>query len=449
MENGKILVITSDKLISDTLIIFFTELNFKVLSASDGRKGIEAYKREKPNMIIADIELPIIDGLSLLKIVRKADQNIPVILTTTFDDMKSIIQAMQIGAYDCIENPLDLGKLKALTMEVMKLNKEKERLEIESNPINNKIDDDIIIGKTPKMKEILKIIGRISSGLVNVLIEGESGTGKELISKVIHNSGITKGNPFITVNLSSLPETFIENELFGSEKESADGIVKIKKGKFELAENGTIFLDEISELTPNLQVKLLKAVQEHQILRIGGDIPIPVHARVIAATNKNLQEFVDQGKFRADLYYLLNVFNLKVPALRERKEDIPNLVIHFLKKINKELHKKVNKIPYEVIEILKKDEWIGNVRELENVLLQAVVLAKGETLEKENIIVRNNKSFSVKINLNDVSLTSIEKEHISEILNQVKWNKKEAAKLLKISRQTLYNKIKFLSIIQT
>ena len=447
MEDGKILIITSDKLISDTLLIFFTELNFKVLAASDGKKGIEAYRKEKPNLIIADLELPQMDGISLLKIIKKSDQNIPVILTTTFDDMKPIIEAMQIGAYDCIDNPLDLGKLKSLTMEVMKLNKAKERLEIESSGFSNIIEEDIIIGKNSKMKDIFKIIGKVSSSKVNVLIEGECGSGKELISRVIHNSGITKDCPFISVNLSSLPEEFIDEELFGSEKELTDGTVRIKISKFELAGKGTIFLDEISDLTPKLQVKLLKVIQEQKFERIGTDVSIPLQARVIMATNKNLQDLVAQGKFRADLFYLFNVFNIKVPPLRERKEDIPGLVIHFLKKINKELHKKVNKIPYEVVEILKKYEWNGNVRELENTILQAVVLAKGETLEKENILLRNNKSSTIKMNSADLSLTSVEKEHIKEILNRVNWNKKEAAKLLKISRQTLYNKIKIHTII--
>ena len=447
MEDGKILIITSDKLISDTLLIFFTELNFKVLAASDGKKGIEAYRKEKPNLIIADLELPQMDGISLLKIIKKSDQNIPVILTTTFDDMKPIIEAMQIGAYDCIDNPLDLGKLKSLTMEVMKLNKAKERLEIESSGFSTIIEEDIIIGKNSKMKDIFKIIGKVSSSKVNVLIEGECGSGKELISRVIHNSGITKDCPFISVNLSSLPEEFIDEELFGSEKELTDGTVRIKKSKFELAGKGTIFLDEISDLTPKLQVKLLKVIQEQKYERIGTDVSIPLQARVIMATNKNLQDLVAQGKFRADLFYLFNVFNIKVPPLRERKEDIPGLVIHFLKKINKELHKKVNKIPYEVVEILKKYEWNGNVRELENTILQAVVLAKGETLEKENILLRNNKSSTIKMNSADLSLTSVEKEHIKEILNRVNWNKKEAAKLLKISRQTLYNKIKIHTII--
>ncbi len=449
MENGKILIVTPDKLISDTLLIFFNELNFKVMAASDGKKGIEAYRKEKPNLIIADIKLPQIDGISLLKIIKKSDQNIPIILTTTFDDTKPIIEAMQIGAYDCIENPLDLGKLKSITMDVMKLNKEKERLEIETTGFNNVIDEDIIIGKTPKMREILKIIGKVSSNKVNILIEGESGTGKELISRVIHNSGITMEYPFISVNLSSLPESFLEEELFGFEKKMTDGTIRIKKGKFELADKGTIFLDEISELTPKLQVMLLNVIQAHEFKRIDCEAPIQLKARVIMATNKNLQQLVEQGKFRADLFYLFNVFKIKVPPLREHKEDIPGLVIHFLKRINKQLHKKVNKIPYEVIEILKKYEWTGNIRELENTLLQAVVLAKSETLEKENILLRNNMVNTIRSNPIDLSLNSIEKEHIKEILNRVNWNKKEAAKLLKISRQTLYNKIKLHTIIQS
>ena len=230
---------------------------------------------------------------------------------------------------------------------------------------------------------------------------------------------------------------------------SFTGAINSKKGKFELAQQGTIFLDEISDISPNLQVKLLRVIQEREFERVGGETTIPMKARIIAATNKNIEEFVKQGKFREDLYYRLNVFKIAVPPLRERKDDIPNLVIHFLKIINRDLHKNVNKIPYEVIEILQNYEWVGNVRELENILLQAIVLAKGDVLEKEDILLRNNRKNIARNGIEDPSLAKMEKEHIKAILDQVNWNKKEAANLLKISRQTLYNKIKTLSILQS
>ncbi|MCL5028176.1 MAG: sigma-54 dependent transcriptional regulator [Bacteroidetes bacterium] len=447
MEKGKILVINSDKLVTETLVIFLNELNFKVILAFDGRKGFQLFEKEKPNLIITDVKVPKLDGMTLLKMIKKIDQNVPIILITAFDDMNSIIEAMQIGAYDCIENPLDLGKLKSIVTHAIETYYLSKRLEITSSELLNKDDENIIVGKNFKIKEILKVIGKVSSTRVNVLIEGESGTGKELISRVIHNSGVTKDFPFIPVNLSALPETLLESELFGFEKGSFTGALKNKKGKFELAEQGTIFLDEISDISQNLQVKLLRVIQEREFERIGSETTIPMKARIITATNKNLEELVQQGKFREDLFYRLNVFKISAPPLRERKEDIPNLVIHFLKKINRDLHKNVNKIPYEVIEILQNYEWVGNVRELENILLQAVVLAKGEVLEKENILLRKIKKNNTRKELIDPSLAMMEKEHIKNILDKVNWNKKEAAKLLKVSRQTLYNKIKALSII--
>ncbi len=447
MENGKILLVNADKLVTETLVIFLNELNFKVFLASDGRKGFQVFEKEKPNLIITDIKVPKLNGMALLKMIKKIDQNIPIILITAFDDMKPIIEAMQMGAYDCIENPLDLGKLKIIIMQAIETYYLSKRLEITTSDRASKDEEISIIGKTPKIKEILKVIGKISSTRVNILIEGESGTGKELISRVIHNSGITKDYPFIAVNLSALPETLLESELFGFEKGSFTGAIRNKKGKFELAEQGTIFLDEISDISQNLQIKLLRVIQEREFERVGGETTIPMKARIIAATNKNLAELVQQGKFREDLFYRLNVFKIIVPSLRERKEDIPSLVIHFLKKINRDLHKNVNKIPYEVIEILQKYEWIGNVRELENILLQAVVLAKGEVLEKENILLSTNRRNIIKSENEDPSLAMMEKEHIKLILDKVNWNKKEAAKLLKVSRQTLYNKIKTLLII--
>ncbi len=450
MDKGKILVINSDKLISETLVVFLTELNFKVFLSSDGRNGFQVFEKEKPNLIISDIKVPILDGITLLKMIKKIDQNIPIILTTKFDDMKPVIEAMQMGAYDCIENPLDLEKLKNIIMQAIETYYLSKRLEISTKErINKEEEENIIIGKSSKIKEILKVIGKISSTRVNVLIEGESGTGKELISKVIHNSGVTKDYPFITVNLSALPESLIESELFGFEKGSFTGAIRDKKGKFELAQQGTIFLDEISDVSQNLQVKLLRVIQEKEFERVGSETTIPMKARIITATNKNLEEFVKRGKFREDLYYRLNVVKISVPPLRERKEDIPSLIIHFLKVINRDLHKNVNKIPYEVIEILQNYEWIGNVRELENILLQAIILAKGDVLEKENILLRYNKRNIMRIDSRDPSLASMEKEHIRTILEQVNWNKKEAAKLLKISRQTLYNKIKTLSIVSS
>ncbi len=446
---NKILIIDDDKSIRDTLNIFLSEINFKILLAEDGEEGLEIFEKEHPVLIVCDIKLPKLNGLDVLKKVTSSDSSVPVIIMTAYGDGRSTINAIQLGAYDYVEKPLDVDRLIVIIKRALEEKKISEHLEItiskgsEAYQIENSL-----IGKTLVMKEVLKKIGKVSSNKVSVLVTGESGTGKELITKIIHYSGITKSHPFIAVNCTALSETLLESELFGHVRGAFTGAVKDKKGKFELAGEGTIFLDEISEISPNLQVKLLRVLQEKEFERVGGEVSIPMTARIVTATNKNLEELVEQGKFREDLYYRLKVFTIDVPPLRERKNDIPVLVIHLLKKINKELHKEVRKIPTEVMEMIQNYEWIGNVRELENTLMQAVVLAKGEVLEKDNLLLRhkNNGNGNGKYNPHNLSLEEVEKVHIKHVLDKVNWDKKEAAELLQISRQTLYNKIKTFSL---
>jgi two-component system response regulator AtoC len=304
-----------------------------------------------------------------------------------------------------------------------------------------------MFGETPAMKEIFKKIGKVSATKVNVLIQGESGTGKELVAGLIHNHSITINDPFVAVNCSALSESLLESELFGHVQGAFTGAIRNKKGKFELAGKGTIFLDEISEFTPKLQAKLLRVIQEKEFERVGGEAIIKMEARIIAATNKNLHELVQNGKFREDLYYRLNIFNISIPPLRDRKEDIPKLIIHFLKKINLELHKNVNTVPYDVVELLKEHNWIGNVRELENTIMNAVLLAESNVLQKEyfNFLKIDSEVKST----NDLkTLAEVEKNHIEYVLKQLKWNKTKASKVLGITKTTLYNKISLYNLTQ-
>ncbi len=449
MEKVKILVIDYEESARDSLKVFLQEEKYDVIVAPGGKEGITLFEKEKPDLVISALKLPDINGIEVLKAIKNSDPNIQVIIITAFDDMNSTIIAMQNGAYDYIEKPLDLQKFKFVIKRALETSLLSKKLEIASiNLLTENDENNLIIGRSAQIKEIIKKIGQISGNRINVLIQGESGTGKELISRVIHNSGVTKNQPFIAVNSAALPETLLETELFGHEKGAFTGAVRDKKGKFELAGEGTIFLDEIAEISPNLQTKLLRVIQEREFERVGGEETIPMKARVIVATNKNLQELVEQGKFREDLFYRINVVSINVPPLRERKEDIPMLVVHFLQKINRDLHKNVRKVPYEVVDLLQRYEWIGNIRELENSLLQAVVLAKGEAIERENILLRtNHNSNKPPRDIFDLSLNAVEKSHIIYVLEKVNWDKKEAAKVLKISRQTLYNKIKDYSII--
>lgn len=444
----KILVIDDDQSIRKTLTNYLKKQNYEVISADNGINGIEIVKNELPDLVITDIRMPGADGFEVLKNIKEIDPHIHVIIITAFDDMQTTVKAMQQGAYDYIEKPLEIDNLKITIQRAL----ENKRLSDELNTyVKEKTEEylleNTLIGKTPQMRQVYKKIGQVSSNRVTVLIEGESGTGKELVARAIHYSGVTKAHPFVAVNCTALTESLLESELFGHVKGAFTGSIRDKKGKFELAGEGTIFLDEISEISPNLQVKLLRILQQKEFEKVGGEALIPMQARVIAATNKNLTGLVKEGKFREDLYFRLKVFSIDIPPLRERIEDIPFLVSHFLNKINLELHKNVNKIPEEVMDILKNNYWVGNVRELENTLMQAIVLSSDDVLLKENILLRKSENItSIQEEIQSakpefISLEELEKRHIKNILDALKWDKNKAHKILGISLPTLYSKI--------
>lgn len=439
----KIVVIDDDQSIRETLSNYLKRQKFDVYSAEDGVKGWELISNLLPDLVISDYRMPGFTGIEVLKKTKQLDPNIHFIIITAFDDMQTTIEAMQQGAYDFIEKPLEIEKLKLTIKRALENKTLSDKLDaiVGSNAESYELKN-VIIGKTAVMKDIYKKIGQVSSNRVTVLLQGESGTGKELVARAIHYSGITKNSPFIPVNCTALTETLLESELFGHVKGAFTGSIKDKKGKFELAGDGTIFLDEISEISSNLQIKLLRVLQEKEFERVGGESMIKMEARIIAATNKNLVKLVNDGKFREDLYYRLNVVSVNLPPLRDRRDDIQPLVYHFLNKINKELHKSVSKIPDDVINILEKHEWIGNVRELENALMQGVVLSKGDVLEKENILLPKVESHPYEFdNYLNYSLNDIEKIHIERVLKGVNWDKPKAAKILGISLPTLYSKI--------
>lgn len=440
----KILVIDDDKYYGETLEILLRDLNYTTLRTDNGETGKYLIKDFQPDLIITDLKMPRISGIDVLREAKAIDPRIQVLVLTAFEDLDTTIKAMQLGAYDYLEKNAGLEKLTIAVNRAIQSRRlcKKACLTVTADEAPNSLTPDLLIGQTIPMREIFKKIGRVSSNRVTVLIQGESGTGKELVAKVIHYSGCTKNEPFIAVNCSALSETLLESELFGHEKGSFTGAVRMKIGKFELAHEGTVFLDEISELSLNLQVKLLRVIQERTIERVGGEVSIPVNVRIIAATNKRLIELVEENKFRQDLFFRLNVFNIEVPPLRERIDDIPLLIIHLLKKINRELNKNVSNIPYSVMEMLQNYHWNGNVRELENTLLQAVVLAKSDVIEAENIFLRKSPSNNNNMLLcNNISLEELEKNYIKKVLDDSNWNKKEAAKILGIAKTTLYNKI--------
>jgi len=450
----KILIIDDNKLIRKTLKEILTKVGFSIIEAENGEAGLQLVRSELPDLVITDYQMPGINGLEVLAEIRKLNVAIPVILLTAFGHVVLTIKSIQLGAFDFLEKPVDPLKLRAtiqLALNSVKVSNSLNEVVREDISSESMLEDNILVGKTPPMKEIFKNIGRISMNKVNVLIQGDTGTGKELIARLIHFSGITRDKPLVIVNCSALTESLLESELFGHVKGSFTDSIRDKKGKFELAGEGSIFLDEISEISLNTQVKLLRVIQELEFEKVGGETTIPMRARIIAATNRSLEKLIEEGKFREDLYYRLKVFTINLPPLRERKEDIHDLVVHFLYKLNKRFNKNVVKIGEGVIEMLQQHQWYGNVRELENTILQAIIMSKNDVLEKENITlnIRNGQYSAKDVEMPELlTLADMEKNHIRNTLEFVKWNKLEASRILDITRPTLNAKIEKYKLAQ-
>src|ERR1017187_3629458 len=386
----KILVIDNDQNIRESLSELFSK-EYNVIFAEDGLIGVQKFISECPDLIIANLMIDHFDGKEFLQKVKEFDANIPVIIISASENIESTIESIQLGAYDFFGKPLDNEKLKISVNRALNCKKLTDNmLNIISPEIEQYKSTFKLVSQSPAMKDIVKNVGHVSLNRMNVLIQGETGTGKEIIAKLIHYSGITKKSPFVAVNCSALTESLLESELFGHVRGAFTNAYRDSKGKFELAGNGTLLLDEISEISMNTQVKLLRVLQEREFEKVGGEETIHFDARIIATTNKNLHELVRKGRFRDDLYFRLKVFMIEVPPLRERKDSIPSLVTFLVNKINTELHKNIRIVPFKVMEMLMNYEWVGNIRELENILFHAIVLSTSDTIEKENILLPHN-----------------------------------------------------------
>ena len=356
-----------------------------VVTASTAGEALRIAPEVQPSLVILDMMLPDRSGLEIISPLRQACGDAPIVIVTAHHDMETTIRAMKAGAFDYIHKPfpdpaaLDLVVNRAL--QVRRLSRRAERVAKETKAF--KLGD--IVGTSPTMQELVKEIGKVAASRATVLINGESGTGKELVARVIHDFSNDEPKPFVGINCSAIVDTLLESELFGHEKGAFTGASNTKMGKFEVAEDGTVFLDEIGDLSPMLQAKLLRVLQEREFERVGGVKKLRLRARVIAATHRDLADEVASGRFREDLYQRLKVITLRLPPLRERREDIPALVHHLLERINEKVHKRVTRVPAEVLEHMCRLPWRGNVRELENVLTRAVVLSPGEVLLAENL----------------------------------------------------------------
>ncbi len=450
----KILVVDDDENIRFAFLEVFKKDGYTAVMAQDGEEGLKIASAGNIDLIFMDITLPKITGLEVLKRFRELGINIPTIIITGYGIMQNAIKAMQLGAFDYLTKPLDINKIRELTKKA--LSKSAAQGSDEAVSFNADIVDRYeIIGRSQRMQEIYKLIGMVSTtpNTVSVLITGESGTGKELVARAIHGSTTGTGHPFIGLNCSAVPDNLLESELFGFEKGAFTGAAERKLGKFELAQNGTIFLDEIGNLLPNLQQKLLRVLQEREFERLGGDVPIKVQARFIAATNRDLEEEIKNGNFREDLFFRLNVVDIKLPPLRERAEDISLLANYFLAKYNEHLKKNVKGFSLEAVSLLNSYQFPGNVRELENLIERAVMLTRGEEITSDllekmlslNPVVKapvlpiNGSSFK---DSRDYILNLFEKQFVEEKLKSLNGNVTAAAKVSGMTRQNFQRMMK-------
>jgi two-component system, NtrC family, response regulator AtoC len=441
----RILIVDDDRSIRELLSMHLEERGYGVVSASTGAEGFKLAEETSPSAIILDMRLPDASGIDLIPELRKRAGETPVLMITAHHDMATTILAMKAGAFDYIHKPIDIQALDIAldrALEVRRLARGTDFLSV--GPQRTvKMDD--IVGTSPTMQQLFKDVGRVAASRATVLIHGESGTGKELIARVIHSYS-AGSKPFIGINCSAIVDTLLESELFGHEKGAFTGAVSSKIGKFELAEDGSIFLDEIGELSQNLQAKLLRVLQERELERVGGVKRIPVRARILAATNRELAREVEAGRFREDLYQRLKVVTLSIPPLRDRREDIPLLVEHLLVKINQRLHKHLRRIPRETLDKLMARPWPGNVRELENVLTRAAVLSQGDMLLEEHLLEASRPEPRSPQPAGDdarvPTLDEVERAHIERVFAMTKGHKGRACQILGISRPTLERKLR-------
>ena len=444
-----ILIIDDEVSLLESLYMFLSEKGYDVKTAVCASEGMEKAERLRPDAIILDIRLPDGDGLDLLAELKKRAPETGVIMITAFHDMDTTVTAIKRGATEYITKPIDVDELERSVLRAMKFTSVmKERKTSPETGVSYQKGK--IVGNSKDMKEVFKTIGALSENGVTVLIEGETGTGKELIAKAIHCNSPYKEHPFLVINCSAIVSTLLESELFGHEKGSFTGAFQRKKGKFELAGEGTIFLDEVGEIPMEVQSKLLRFLQEKEFERVGGEKALYSNARVIAATNRNLWQMVRQDSFREDLYYRLSVATIKVPPLRARKGDIPLLVTHLLRKINSELHRNIKAVEEKVIRRLLDYDWPGNVRELENVLTRAAIDTHGDVIFEEFVapLLAKTKEPAEPSRANDLarSLAAVERQHIIQVFNDTGGHLGKACEILGISRPTLRQKLKEYSI---
>jgi len=438
---AKILIVEDEPKMAFLLEAELNDAGHRATSVTDGREAVRRVEREHFDIVITDLRMEGMDGIEVLERVKGLDPQTEVVLITAYATAQTAVEAMKKGAYDYIIKPFDIEELKLLVKKI----EEKQGLLYENALLQEKARREglLVGGRSPAMRKVLELIDKVAPTDATVLVLGESGTGKELVARRIHHTSPRRDKPLVAVHCATFPENLLESELFGYERGAFTGATRRKVGHFEYADGGTIFLDEVGELPASVQAKLLRFLQERQFTRLGGVEPVRVDVRVIAATNRDLEREVREGRFREDLFYRLNVFPIELPPLRERREDIPLLVEHFLRQRNRP----PDVISPEAMEALLAYDWPGNVRELENVIERALILA-GEGRITPDLLPFGRPKAGAKVELPDegVNLEEVERELIIQALEKAGWNKAKAAKLLGITRRRLYSRMEALGI---
>lgn len=437
MNKNSILIVDDEPSVRDSLYNWFLEDGFEVSCAENASKALNMLDNMRFDIILADIKMPGMDGLEMLRRIKQILPDAIVIIITAFATVDTAVQALKDGAFDYVTKPFDPDDLSHLIRNALK----QIKLSTENESLRNRVVDlenvEDIIGQSEPVKQMLSEVERVAQSNASVIITGESGTGKELIAKAIHSNSSRRFFPLVTVHCGALTESLLESELFGHEKGAFTGAVYNRKGRFEMADSGTIFLDEIATISTKMQVELLRVLESKTFVRVGGNKTISSDFRVICATNRDLKKMVQEGSFREDLYYRLNVVNIRVPPLRERNDDIPLLVNYFIEKYCTSMSRSKVGIDKSAMSRLQEYDFPGNVRELENIIERAIVVGNGKEIKLKDLPLSKEVS-AIKTE----SLDELEKQHIMQILSKYTWNISRTAKALSIDRVTLYNKIK-------
>ncbi|MEW6219475.1 MAG: sigma-54 dependent transcriptional regulator [Thermodesulfobacteriota bacterium] len=437
-----ILVVDDEFSIRDSLQAWLSDEGYEVGVAASGEEALRRLVERDWDIFFVDLRMPGMGGMELLDRIKEAQPDGVIIIMTAYASVDSAVQAMKSGAYDYLSKPFDPDHLAMLVRNAI----ERKRLVDETHRLKTSIatsfSADEIIGDSPAVVQVLEQVRAVAEVDSTVLIRGESGTGKELVARAIHVNSQRRYAPLVTINCGALPETILESELFGHEKGAFTGAHQARKGKFEMADGGTIFLDEIGNISPKIQMEFLRVLEDKRFYRVGGSKEIRADFRIIAATNKDLTAAMEREEFRSDLYYRLNVFVIEIPPLRERRGDIPVLASHFLAAYSRQMARNIKGINQEAMALLQAYDWPGNVRELENAIERAVVVSKGSLIEPFDLPITLRRPEKRPAEISDLSLDGAQRVHIARVLELNEWNISRAAEELKIDRVTLYNKIK-------